>query len=215
MPVAGGSAGQEEHRPPQPGHFTARRWCPTTGVTRTISALCAAPPLPGTRNGPTSTPASPLMGTTASTARPPPVFGTELRPTEPPWQEPEETERDNGIEIAPRRWKAAGGADAGAENAIPDDTRWAESRPSPTACPTGMGSKAHDRPSFFAQPGILAAVVGGAVVGLLCAILLVYADRLPDAEEGRGLVRWTSRSDPTGNSYSKNYNKEFTRKRAP
>merc|ERR1711981_52710 len=27
--------------------------------------------------------------------------------------------------------------------------------------------------SFFAQPGILAAVIGGAVVGLLCAILLV------------------------------------------
>ncbi|KAJ8986219.1 hypothetical protein NQ317_009925, partial [Molorchus minor] len=37
-----------------------------------------------------------------------------------------------------------------------------------------MNRKPEDRPtSFFAQPGILAAVIGGAVVGLLCAILVV------------------------------------------
>ncbi|KAI1285116.1 Syndecan [Halotydeus destructor] len=36
-----------------------------------------------------------------------------------------------------------------------------------------LGNKHDDKVSFFARPGILAAVIGGAVVGLLCAILLV------------------------------------------
>merc|ERR1719350_857015 len=42
-----------------------------------------------------------------------------------------------------------------------------------TEAPEVHKERPNKRPSFFAQPGILAAVIGGAVVGLLCAILLV------------------------------------------
>lgn len=58
--------------------------------------------------------------------------------------------------------------------------------------------------SFFAQPGTLAAVIGGAVVGLLCAILCVMfvVYRMRKKDEGSYALDEPKRS-PTVNSYSK------------
>lgn len=72
-------------------------------------------------------------------------------------------------------------------------------------------SKQDNRPSsFFAQPGILAAVIGGAVVGLLCAILLVMfiVYRMRKKDEGSYALEEPKRS-PTVNSYMRSSNKEF------
>jgi syndecan 2 len=74
-----------------------------------------------------------------------------------------------------------------------------------------VGPKNEDRPtSFFAQPGILAAVIGGAVVGLLCAILLVMfiVYRMRKKDEGSYALDEPKRS-PTSNSYTRTTNKEF------
>ncbi|XP_023223732.1 syndecan-like [Centruroides sculpturatus] len=74
-----------------------------------------------------------------------------------------------------------------------------------------MGHKQYSRSSsFFAQPGILAAVIGGAVVGLLCAILLVMfiVYRMRKKDEGSYALDEPKRS-PTVNSYTRNTNKEF------
>ncbi|CAH0393952.1 unnamed protein product [Bemisia tabaci] len=64
--------------------------------------------------------------------------------------------------------------------------------------------------SFFAQPGILAAVFGGAVVGLLCAILVVMfiVYRMRKKDEGSYALEEPKRS-PTSNSYTKNSHREF------
>ncbi|KRF80337.1 syndecan isoform X3 [Drosophila tropicalis] len=65
--------------------------------------------------------------------------------------------------------------------------------------------------SFFAQPGILAAVIGGAVVGLLCAILVVMfiVYRMRKKDEGSYALDEPKRS-PANNSYAKNANnREF------
>lgn len=65
--------------------------------------------------------------------------------------------------------------------------------------------------SFFAQPGILAAVVGGAVVGLLFAILVVMfiVYRMRKKDEGSYALDEPKRS-PQANSYTKNHNnREF------
>lgn len=64
--------------------------------------------------------------------------------------------------------------------------------------------------SFFAQPGILAAVIGGAVVGLLCAILLVMfiVYRMRKKDEGSYALDEPKRSH-TKNSYSKPPSREF------
>jgi len=80
----------------------------------------------------------------------------------------------------------------------------------------GPGRGAHNpipvnRPaSFFAQPGILAAVIGGAVVGLLCAILLVMfiVYRMRKKDEGSYALDDSKRSHNV-NSYSKPPNREF------
>lgn len=74
-----------------------------------------------------------------------------------------------------------------------------------------MNPKHEERPtSFFAQPGILAAVIGGAVVGLLCAILVVMfiVYRMRKKDEGSYALEEPKRS-PTANSYTKNSNREF------
>ncbi|XP_025832346.1 syndecan-like [Agrilus planipennis] len=74
-----------------------------------------------------------------------------------------------------------------------------------------MNPKPEDQPtSFFAQPGILAAVIGGAVVGLLCAILVVMfiVYRMRKKDEGSYALDEPKRS-PTSNSYSRGTNKEF------
>ena len=81
---------------------------------------------------------------------------------------------------------------------------------------TSSGSGPHrtvpvNRPaSFFAQPGILAAVVGGAVVGLLCAILLVMfiVYRMRKKDEGSYCLDEPKRAH-NANSYSKTPNREF------
>ncbi|XP_023318002.1 syndecan [Trichogramma pretiosum] len=58
--------------------------------------------------------------------------------------------------------------------------------------------------SFFAQPGVLAAIVGGAVVGLLCAILVVMfiVYRMRKKDEGSYALEEPRRS-PATNSYPK------------
>lgn len=66
------------------------------------------------------------------------------------------------------------------------------------------------RPSFFAQPGTMVAVIGGAVVGLLCAILCVMfvVYRMRKKDEGSYALDEPKRS-PTVNSYSKPPSREF------
>lgn len=75
-----------------------------------------------------------------------------------------------------------------------------------------LDAKGEDRTaSFFAQPGILAAVIGGAVVGLLCAILVVMfiVYRMRKKDEGSYALEEPKRS-PAPNSYAKNgTNREF------
>ncbi|EFA11584.2 syndecan [Tribolium castaneum] len=84
--------------------------------------------------------------------------------------------------------------------------------PSPTNNPeVTMNRKTEDRhTSFFAQPGILAAVIGGAVVGLLCAILVVMfiVYRMRKKDEGSYALGEPKQS-PTTTSYSRGNNKEF------
>uniref|UniRef100_A0A8D8ZTR6 Syndecan n=1 Tax=Cacopsylla melanoneura TaxID=428564 RepID=A0A8D8ZTR6_9HEMI len=73
-----------------------------------------------------------------------------------------------------------------------------------------VGSPDENKTSFFAQPGILAAVIGGAVVGLLCAILVVMfiVYRMRKKDEGSYALEEPKRS-PASNSYMKNSNREF------
>ena len=68
----------------------------------------------------------------------------------------------------------------------------------------------HRPVSFFAQPGILAAVIGGAVVGLLCAILLVMfiVYRMRKKDEGSYALDEPKRAH-NANSYSKPPSREF------
>jgi len=80
-----------------------------------------------------------------------------------------------------------------------------------TARPEAHNPIPVNRPaSFFAQPGILAAVIGGAVVGLLCAILLVMfiVYRMRKKDEGSYALDDSKRSHNV-NSYSKPPNREF------
>ncbi|XP_017768286.1 PREDICTED: syndecan-like [Nicrophorus vespilloides] len=73
-----------------------------------------------------------------------------------------------------------------------------------------MNPKSEDRPTFFAQPGILAAVIGGAVVGLLCAILVVMfiVYRMRKKDEGSYALEEPKRS-PTSHPYNRGNGKEF------
>ena len=84
--------------------------------------------------------------------------------------------------------------------------------PKPTESP-GVhkeGPTLHRPVSFFAQPGILAAVIGGAVVGLLCAILLVMfiVYRMRKKDEGSYALDEPKRAH-NPNSYSKPPSREF------
>jgi len=87
--------------------------------------------------------------------------------------------------------------------------------PAPTRPDADRGPEVHRTPgsrpvSFFAQPGILAAVIGGAVVGLLCAILLVMfiVYRMRKKDEGSYALDEPKRSHNV-NSYSKPPSREF------
>merc|ERR1712203_557144 len=80
-----------------------------------------------------------------------------------------------------------------------------------TEAPEVLKERPNNRPaSFFAQPGILAAVIGGAVVGLLCAILLVMfiVYRMRKKDEGSYALDEPKRSH-NANSYSKPPSREF------
>jgi len=80
-----------------------------------------------------------------------------------------------------------------------------------TEAPEVHKERPNNRPaSFFAQPGILAAVIGGAVVGLLCAILLVMfiVYRMRKKDEGSYALDEPKRSH-NANSYSKPPSREF------
>jgi len=100
-----------------------------------------------------------------------------------------------------------------------------ESTPTPTPKPTSTtttllptvpteGTDPHkhhnQETNFFAQPGILAAVVGGTVVGLLCTILLVMliVYRMRKADEGSYSLNEPKRS-PNVHSYLKAPSREF------
>jgi len=89
--------------------------------------------------------------------------------------------------------------------------------PSPTpitSSPTPPSEEPKKHPqsetNFFAQPGILAAVVGGTVVGLLCTILLVMliVYRMRKADEGSYSLNEPKRS-PNVHSYLKAPTREF------
>ena len=84
--------------------------------------------------------------------------------------------------------------------------------PKTTESPTvhREGTAPHRPVSFFAQPGILAAVIGGAVVGLLCAILLVMfiVYRMRKKDEGSYALDEPKRAH-NANSYSKPPSREF------
>lgn len=78
-----------------------------------------------------------------------------------------------------------------------------------------MNPKHEDRASsFFAQPGVLAAVIGGAVVGLLCAILVVMfiVYRMRKKDEGSYALDEPRRS-PAAQAFPKpgapHHNQEF------
>ncbi|XP_076651710.1 syndecan isoform X1 [Halictus rubicundus] len=78
-----------------------------------------------------------------------------------------------------------------------------------------MNPKHEDRASsFFAQPGVLAAVIGGAVVGLLCAILVVMfiVYRMRKKDEGSYALDEPRRS-PAAQAFPKSgaphHNREF------
>jgi len=64
--------------------------------------------------------------------------------------------------------------------------------------------------NFFAQPGIMTAVIGGTVVGLLCTILLVMfiVYRMRKADEGSYSLNEPKRS-PNVHSYLKAPSREF------
>lgn len=91
-------------------------------------------------------------------------------------------------------------------------TKKVEVAPKPTESPGVHKERPtnHPAPSFFAQPGILAAVIGGAVVGLLCAILLVMfiVYRMRKKDEGSYVLDEPKRAH-NANSYSKPPSREF------
>lgn len=67
-----------------------------------------------------------------------------------------------------------------------------------------------DRTTFFAQPGTIAAIIGGTVVGLLCAILVVMfiVYRMRKKDEGSYSLNNEPKRSPALN-YSKGINREF------
>ncbi|XP_017022302.1 syndecan isoform X6 [Drosophila kikkawai] len=94
-------------------------------------------------------------------------------------------------------------------NSQPSDTKSSDHRPNGNE--VVIMSEDDRTSSFFSQPGILAAVIGGAVVGLLCAILVVMfiVYRMRKKDEGSYALDEPKRS-PANNSYAKNANnREF------
>ena len=90
------------------------------------------------------------------------------------------------------------------------ETTWQHNKGKPTESPEVHRVPPTRNVSFFAQPGILAAVIGGAVVGLLCAILLVMfiVYRMRKKDEGSYALDEPKRAH-NANSYSKPPSREF------
>jgi len=75
----------------------------------------------------------------------------------------------------------------------------------------GSSSSSNTSTTFFAKSGTMAAVIMGAVVGLLCAILCVMfvVYRMRKKDEGSYALDEPKRGSPSVNSYSKPPNREF------
>jgi syndecan 2 len=121
-------------------------------------------------------------------------------PFTPPEYEPEDREDDEVIFEE----------DVGVEHVPTPTTTTTTTTKKPPSSGTDNRSPINRSTSFFAQPGILAAVIGGAVVGLLCAILLVMfiVYRMRKKDEGSYALDEPKRS-PNVNSYSKPPSREF------
>merc|ERR1739838_584077 len=81
----------------------------------------------------------------------------------------------------------------------------------PSIGKAAMGPKQQRNDSpLWKQPGILAGIIGAAVVGLLCAVLLVMfiVYRMRKKDEGSYALDEPKRS-PNVNSYSKPPSREF------
>jgi len=98
----------------------------------------------------------------------------------------------------------------GAVNEVPNVYDTAHTTPKTESEVHKKGPTNHHPASFFAQPGILAAVIGGAVVGLLCAILLVMfiIYRMRKKDEG-SYVRHDPKPSQNSNPYSGPTRREF------
>lgn len=70
-----------------------------------------------------------------------------------------------------------------------------------------FGKKSEGQASFFSQPGILAAIICGAIVGLLCAILLVMfiVYRMRKKDEGSYVLDDSKRATSTYGKSSKEF----------
>ncbi|CAB3239681.1 unnamed protein product [Arctia plantaginis] len=128
----------------------------------------------------------------------PPVQGRDGGAEQPP--RPDQTDFSiTGEDLVPSVDQQPSGTSVNSESRVPDKVFI-------------MNTKSEDRAaSFFAQPGILAAVIGGAVVGLLCAILVVMfiVYRMRKKDEGSYALDEPKRS-PAAASYGKGHNnREF------
>lgn len=131
-----------------------------------------------------------------------------LPPTKPPITSSEDTRKINSVGGTKNDWTPPNFGD---DEIQPESDLNNNITPRDRDKEVYMNPKHEDRAtSFFAQPGILAAVIGGAVVGLLCAILVVMfiVYRMRKKDEGSYALDEPKRS-PTSNSYSKNSNREF------
>lgn len=98
----------------------------------------------------------------------------------------------------------------GAVNEVPNFHDTSHTTPKTESEVHKKGTTNRHPASFFAQPGILAAVIGGAVVGLLCAILLVMfiIYRMRKKDEG-SYVRHDPKPPQNINPYSGPTRREF------
>lgn len=110
-------------------------------------------------------------------------------------------------EIDPREVDIGFHEESSSSISLPDPVKPTQSAES---TPSSDPDKQSQETNFFAQPGILAAVIGGTVVGLLCTILLVMliVYRMRKADEGSYSLNEPKRS-PNVHSYLKAPSREF------
>ena len=125
-----------------------------------------------------------------------------------PWGKPSPYDpsihgNDNHFDFEPE--SPAGKKDDDSINYIPDVQPPIETPQNPPHDNNQLGNDVHimgrgeRQVSFFAQPGILAAIIGGAVVGLLCTTLLVMfiVYRMRKMDEGSYPLDEPRKSPPT------------------